>query len=155
VKANQIKTPRGNGKGDIVMKRIFAIALFAASSLAVVGNLSAQDHRVNATIPFDFTLNKKVLPAGSYIISSLSANAVEVRNVNGHIAELSAVRSGDKQSTNPVLVFQKYGNQYFLSEVLGPSSALNVVVPRSKREQRVRREEATLQESSQILIALR
>ena len=137
------------------MKRIIAIALFAASSFAAVGNLSAQDHMVKATIPFDFTLNKKVLPAGSYIISSLSPNAVEVRNVKAHIAELSAVRSADKQSTNSVLVFQKYGSQYFLSEVLGPSSALNVAVPRSKREQRVRREEATLRENSQILIALR
>jgi hypothetical protein len=54
-----------------------------------------------------------------------------------------------------VLVFQKYGNQYFLSEVLGPSTSLNVAIPRSKREQSVRREEATLRESSQILIALK
>jgi len=137
------------------MKRIFAIALFAASSLAAVGNLSAQDHMVRATIPFDFILNKKVLPAGSYAISSLSPNAVEVRNLKGHMAEVSAVLADDKQSTNPVLVFQKYGNQYFLSEVLGPSSALNVAVPRSKREQRARRQEAILRESSQTLIALK
>jgi hypothetical protein len=142
-------------KGDIVMKRIIAIALFAASSFAAVGTLSAQDPTVKATIPFDFTLNKKVLPAGSYIISSLSPNAVEVRNVKGHVAELSGVRSGDKQSTNPVLVFQKYGNQYFLSEVRGPSSTLNVAIPRSKREQSVSRDDATLRESSQILLALK
>ena len=36
------------------MKRIIAIALFAASSLAAVGNLSAQDHMVNPKPALDF-----------------------------------------------------------------------------------------------------
>jgi hypothetical protein len=135
------------------MKRIIAIALFAASSLAAAGNLSAQDHMVKANIPFDFTVSGKVLPAGTYTISSLSPNAIQVRNANGHVAELSIVRDDDKRSTTPVLVFQRYGNQYFLHEILA-ANAMNVTVPRSKREQR-RQQEAKLQESNQTLIALK
>ena len=135
------------------MKRIIAIALFAASSLAAAGNLSAQEHMVKANIPFDFTVNNNVLPAGTYTISSLSPSAVQVRNVNGHIAELSLVQNDDKRSTTPVLVFQRYGNQYFLHEILA-ANAMNVAVPRSKREQR-RLQEAKLQESNQTLIALK
>ena len=135
------------------MKRIIAIALFAASSLAAAGNLSAQEHMVKANIPFDFTVNNKVLPAGTYTISSLSPNAVEVRNMNGHIAELSLVQNDDKRSKTPVLVFQRYGSQYFLHEILAANS-LNVTVPASKREQR-RQQEAKLQESGQTLIALK
>jgi hypothetical protein len=135
------------------MKRIIAIALFAASSLAAAGNLSAQEHTVKANIPFDFTVNNKVLPAGTYTISSLSPNAVQVRNVNGHIAELSLVQNDDKRSKTPVLVFQRYGSQYFLHEILA-ANALNVTVPASKREQR-RQQEAKLQESNQTLIALK
>ena len=135
------------------MKRIFAIALFAASSLAAAGNLSAQEHMVKANIPFDFTLNNNVLPAGTYTISSLSPNAVQVRNVNGHVAELSLVQNDDKRSKTPVLVFQRYGNQYFLHEILA-ANALNVTVPRSKRELR-RQQEAKLQESNQTLVALK
>ena len=135
------------------MKRIIAIALFAASSLAAAGNLSAQDHMVKANIPFDFTVNDKVLPAGTYTISSLSPNAVQVRNVNGRIAELSLVQNDDKRSTTPVLVFQRYGNQYFLHEILA-ANAMNVTVPRSKREQR-RLQEATLRENNQTLVALK
>jgi hypothetical protein len=135
------------------MKRIIAIALFAASSLAAAGNLSAQDHMVKANIPFDFTVSDKVLPAGTYTISSLSPNAIQVRNANGHVAELSIVRDDDKRSTTPVLVFQRYGNQYFLHEILA-ANAMNVTVPRSKREQR-RQQEAKLQESNQTLIALK
>ena len=135
------------------MKRIFAIALFAASSLAAAGNLSAQDHMVKANIPFDFTLNNDVLPAGTYTISSLSQYAVMVRNENGHVAEFSAVHNEDKRSTTPVLVFQRYGNQYFLHEILA-ANVMNVAVPRSKREQR-RQQEAKVQESNQTLIALK
>jgi hypothetical protein len=135
------------------MKRIIAIALFAASSLAAAGNLSAQDHMVKANIPFDFTVSGKVLPAGSYTISSLSPDAVQVRNVNGHVAELSLVQNDDKRSTTPVLVFQRYGNQYFLHEILA-ANAMNVTVPRSKREQR-RLQEATLRENNQTLVALK
>jgi hypothetical protein len=135
------------------MKRIIAIALFAASSLAAAGNLSAQEHMVKANIPFDFTVNNNVLPAGTYTISSLSPSAVQVRNVNGHVAELSLVQNDDKRSATPVLVFQRYGNQYFLHEILA-ANAMNVTVPRSKREQR-RLQEAKLQESNQTLIALK
>ena len=135
------------------MKRIIAIALFAASSLAAAGNLSAQEHVVKANIPFDFTVNNNVLPAGTYTISSLSPSAVQVRNVNGHVAEMSLVQNDDKRSKTPVLVFQRYGNQYFLHEILA-ANAMNVAVPRSKREQR-RLQEAKLQESNQTLIALK
>lgn len=133
------------------MKRIFAIALFVASSLAAAGNLSAQDHLVKANIPFDFTVQNRVLPAGTYEISSLSPYAVEVRNVNGHIAVLSTVDNDDKRSTTRMLVFQRDGNQYLLHEIL-TTDALNVTVPTSKREQR--RLQAASRESSQTLIAL-
>jgi hypothetical protein len=135
------------------MKRIIAIALFAASSLAAAGNLSAQEHTVKANIPFDFTVNNNVLPAGTYTISSISPYVVQVRNVNGHIAEFSAVHNDDQRSKTPVLIFQRYGNQYFLHEILA-ANALNVAVPPSKREQR-RLQEATLRESNQTLIALK
>jgi hypothetical protein len=133
------------------MKRIIAIALFTASSLAAAGNLSAQDTWVKANIPFDFTVNNKVLPAGTYTISSLSPYAVEVRNVKGHIAEFRAVHD-NKRSTTPVLVFQRYGNQYFLHEILA-TNALNVAVSPSKRERTL--QEAALRESNQTLIALK
>ena len=135
------------------MKRVIAIALFAASSIAAANNLSAQDHMVKANIPFDFTVNDKVLPAGTYTIASLSPYAIEVRNVKGHIAEFSAVHNDDKRSTTPMLVFQRYGNQYFLHEILA-TNALNVAVPPSKRERRWL-QEATLRESNQTLVALK
>ena len=48
--------------------------------------------------------------------------------MKGHIAEFSAAHSDDKRSTTPVLIFQRYGNQYFLHEILA-ANAPNVAVP--------------------------
>ena len=137
------------------MKRIIAIALFAASSLAAAGTLSAQDHKTKANIPFAFTVGSRTLPAGNYTISSLSRNGVAVQNDQSHMVAVSSVYDSDKQSPNGVLVFERYGNQYFLEEILGPSNAMNVSVPHSKREQSAQREEAATREHTQTLVALK
>jgi hypothetical protein len=137
------------------MKRIFAITLFAASSLAAAGNLSAQDHQMKANIPFAFTMGSRTLPAGSYTISSPSRNVVVVRNDENRMAAASTVYVSDKQSPNGVLVFERYGHQYFLEEILGPSSAMNVSVPRSKAERSAQREQAALREGTQTLVAMK
>jgi hypothetical protein len=137
------------------MKRIIAIALFAAASFAGAGTLSAQDHQAKANIPFAFTVDSTTLPAGSYTISLLSRNAVAVQNDQNRLVVVSCVHDSDKQSPNGVLVFKRYGNQYFLEEILGPSNAMNVSVPRSKREQSAQREEAAIREGTQTLIALK
>ena len=136
------------------MKRILAITLFAASSLAAAGNLSAQNHQMKANIPFAFTMGSKTLPAGSYTISSLSSNAVTVRNNQNRMAAITTVYDSGKQSPNSVLVFHRYGDQYFLEAILSPN-AMNVSVPRCKREQSAQREEAALREGTQTLVALK
>ena len=136
------------------MNRIFAIALFAASSLAAAGNLSAQNHQMKANIPFAFTMGSKTLPAGSYTISSLSSNAVTVRNNQNRMAAITTVYDSGKQSPNSVLVFHRYGDQNFLEAILSPN-AMNVSVPRCKREQSAQREEAGLREGTETLVALK
>ncbi len=54
------------------MKRNFAIALFALSTLAAAGKAVAQDLAVQATVPFEFTVGGKLLPADTYTITSTS-----------------------------------------------------------------------------------
>ena len=136
------------------MKRIFAIALFAASSLAAAGNLSAQNYQMKANIPFAFTMGSKTLPAGSYTVSSPMPYVVTVRNNQNHLGAASAVHDSDKQSRNSVLVFNRYGDQYFLKEILSPN-AMNVSVPRCKREKSAQRQEAALREGTETLVAMK
>ena len=137
------------------MKRITTMLLFTLAVCAAVGNVSAQDHAVTANVPFHFRVGISMLPSGSYTITSDSPNVVVIRNGEQHIAILSTVYAGGKDSKKNVLVFNKYGDQYFLHEILSSSSGVNLEFPASKLEKKVQHEEARLQGGGdEILVAL-
>jgi len=138
------------------MKRITATALFTLAALVTAGGAMAQGRAVRATVPFDFTLGDKLLPAGNYEITSPSDGVIEVQNRDRHVTILSTSNYDSRQSRNgSKLVFDKYGDQYFLSEILCSSSAINVSLPRSRAEKDARQHEAMLPNASQVFIAAR
>jgi len=137
------------------MKKISAIALLALGSLVSVGSASAQDHAIRATVPFDFAVGSKVLPAGAYTIEPTSADSVLIWNSEKHISVISRAYAGDKESITSKLVFNKYGDQYFLREILASSINVNLEPPTSKLEKRVRSSPvARLNGGEQVLVAL-
>jgi hypothetical protein len=136
------------------MKRIAAIALFTIASFVTAGKVMAQDHAVRATVPFDFTVGDKLLPSGTYTITSDSANVIMIRNRDKHVAILSLASYESNESRNGgKLVFDKYGDQYFLHEILCQSAEMNMSLPISKQEKRARVQEAMLNSNSQVFIA--
>lgn len=48
------------------MNRIAAIAVFAGATLMTASSARAQGSVVKANVPFNFTVNDTVLPAGNY-----------------------------------------------------------------------------------------
>jgi hypothetical protein len=59
------------------------------------------------------------------------------------------------ESKTGELVFNKYGDQYFLREILCSQAAMNMSVPASKQEKRARAQEASLSHSGQqVYLAL-
>jgi hypothetical protein len=136
------------------MKRITATALFTLAALVTAGGVMAQGRAVRATVPFDFTVGDKLLPAGNYEISKPSAGIIELQSRDNHVTMLAAANYDSHESRNgSKLVFDKYGDQYFLSEILCQPSAINVRVPLSKAEQHARMQQAMLQTSNQIYVA--
>jgi hypothetical protein len=134
-----------------------AIALFVAS-LFITAGVWAQ--AVKATVPFDFTIDKTTLPAGTYIISSTSSDHEVLRISDQKHVHLLTTALMD-QSSDPkrnVLVFHKYGNQYFLSEIRSKdSSSMNLRLPVWNAEKRARAaqtQEAGIPLSSDVLVAL-
>jgi hypothetical protein len=140
------------------MKRITSItsiALFALVSLVTVGSISAQERAVKANVPFDFTVGDKLLPAGTYMISTENANVIKIQSSDRRVAILSTTTSDGKESKTAELVFNKYGDQYFLHEILCSSADMNMAVPASKQEKRARTQEASLSNSGQqVYLAL-
>jgi len=138
------------------MKRTTAITLLAIANLAMAGTSFAQSNGVRATVPFDFTVANKVLPSGTYTLAPESGNpnVIVIRSHDKPIAALSIVQQdGNKSPNGGKLVFHKYGGQYFLSEILCDRADLNVELPTSKKEKRAQLQQATLESSSQTVVA--
>jgi hypothetical protein len=121
------------------------LSMIAASALiAVTGVTSAhaQDARVKAHIPFAFTVSGATLPAGDYDLApAISPEVWEIRSEQGSPTAFAAVRQGDTNTEDSAkLVFNRYGDSYFLSEIrcLGETTE----VPASKAERALKREMA-------------
>ena len=137
------------------MKRMTSIALFAVVGSITIGIASAQEQAVKADVPFDFTVANKLVPAGTYTISAESYGVIKIQNSDRQLAVLTTTTHDANESTTAKLVFNKIGNQYFLSEVLCSSADMNMSVPASKAEKRAREQEASLQNSTQVFVALK
>ena len=115
-----------------------ALAILAAALIVSVPLVQAQS-RVNADVPFAFSLQDKAMPAGNYQIIA-RGQALEVRNLDTEHGQL-LVKQMSVQSTkdqSPKLVFHKYGDQYFLSQIWYGDSHYGVGFAESKREKEVK-----------------
>lgn len=139
------------------MNRITAIAFFALGTLVAASSAVAQEHAVKATVPFDFTVGSAHVAAGTYTISSASersSGAIVLRNDTGKVTILAMAYADGKQSQAGKLVFDKWGDQYFLREILCANVDMNLELPVSKAEKRVGSQEASLPHDNQVFIAL-
>jgi hypothetical protein len=155
---NQVKANQGLTKrGETAMKSIAKLAFFAIANLALVGSSYAQSNGVQATVPFDFTVSNKLLPAGTYSIKQQrGTHVIEIRNRYKAYAALTIVdQDGNRSPKGGRLLFNRYGDQYFLSEILCDDADMNYKLPTSKTEKKTRLDEARLKTASQTLVAAR
>jgi hypothetical protein len=145
---------------EIVMKNIAAVALFIAATFISAGPAPAQDHQAKATVPFYFTVGNQTLPSGTYTIGSASTdrNLITMRNWDKKVTVMSLghPNQGNSGQDNR-LVFHKYGNQYFLSEIRSDGASIDIHFPTTKAEKqaKVHAEEARLSVDDPVLIALK
>ena len=137
------------------MKRITAIALFALATL-VAGSAMAQERAVKATVPFDFTVGSAHIPAGTYTIMSTSTSTlIELRSDTGKVHIFGAAYPDGKQWNRSSLVFDRYGDRYFLHEIRCSNSAMNLELPVTKWEKQAQQQQASLeQHTDEVFIAL-
>ena len=88
-------------------------------------------------IPFDFTVQGKTLPAGKYTIEPNRRDYDKVwvvRSKDGGTSVLfatSRVQSSETQESAK-LIFLRYGDQYFLSQIWTPGSQSGRELPRPR-----------------------
>lgn len=118
------------------MKLLSKLAVTSAVlALTFVSIANAQTMRVS--IPFGFSAGDKVLPAGEYRVElNRSANRMLVNDVNGKDGCFLAVKvyreSGAVERGS--LIFNRYGDRYFLAQVNAPGASQEALVFSNRTE---------------------
>ncbi|HET6976387.1 MAG TPA: hypothetical protein VFI24_08695 [Pyrinomonadaceae bacterium] len=132
------------------MKKLFSvIAMGCLLSLMLVGSAQAQlpGTEIRASIPFDFTVRGKTLPAGEYEITRIGDEPADLlmRNVNHKHENIVFETEPEVSRRTPrrnVLVFNRYGDSYFLEEVVTAGEQTGRELTPSHAERTLRRDMA-------------
>ena len=111
------------------------VTLSIIVTLAVAG-FAALGGKLEAKVPFDFNVNGKTLPAGEYTIEpSTNGSLLMIRNwKTGQAAASIARATKDNNDGKPQLIFRRYGQQYFLAQVISPTRVNELMKSKAERE---------------------
>ena len=124
------------------MKRQILQIAGVLALLMVAGSAYAQSVNLKATVPFNFAIEGRTLPAGNYSIQSMDSASGRVLLVRGDQKDSTSLimthaveaRQASKQTK---LVFRQYGTRYFLSQVWMEGDASGHEFKQSPREKEV------------------
>ena len=122
-----------------VLMKFVALSVIALAS--AVGSTQGQSlaYKLRATIPFDFVVGGKSLPAGEYSVGRAQGSGDTVLLISSADGRANAIRlsrpvvSGFMNSKGK-LVFHRYGEQYFLSQVWPAGASTGRELAKSRRE---------------------
>lgn len=115
---------------------VFALAIYPAEAHAqIIGNLEAN-------IPFQFYAGNTKLPAGDYriqVLDNSDLTFMEISSMDGSVSALFQVRDAE---TNPEpaqseLIFNKYGDRYFLAKLFDEGNPEGSQVAESSYEKKI------------------
>ena len=120
---------------SVLVLSVFALTIFAGKAHAqIVGDLDVD-------IPFQFHAGNARLPAGKYRIHVLDGSdltVMEITSADGSTSALFQVQESDANSApaKSELIFNKYGNRYFLAKLFdeGNPSGSKVVESRYEKQ---------------------
>ena len=137
------------------MKRFSVMALVVLGGAFTAASLRAQNHEVRADLRFSFAVGSKQFPAGHYTFLTGPRYTTVIPNTDNEVLTLSKTEEAfHAVGRLNILVFNKYGDDYFLREIRSPSIAMNVEIPQSKLEKQIRVQAAGLG-PNQTLLALK
>jgi hypothetical protein len=97
---------------------------------------------VEATIPFQFHAGNAKFPAGEYrihVMDNSDLSVMEISSMDGSVSALFQVQQADTNSdpAKTELIFNKYGNRYFLAKLFDEGNPSGSQVVESRYEKKV------------------
>jgi hypothetical protein len=121
---------------SLVAAVIAAITVAPAAAQAI--------NSIKVDVPFNFTSGSSEFPAGKYTIEQVSGrgtSAITIRSENGKAIGMLICSSAQTLSPKDVtsVVFNRYGDHYFLSQIWTAGETTGIEIPRSSMERRFQR----------------
>ena len=125
--------------------------MIAATLVFVAGVATANGqsgNRLTAQVPFEFIVGDAILASGQYDIHAITdaGDVVQIKNARakGAAMRLTGPTEQQKSKTYARLVFHRYGNRYFLSQVWMNGERVGRELSKSKQERAIERELAAI-----------
>ena len=138
---------------QIVKSSAMLVLLIGLAFVVTAIPANGQSPMVAADVPFNFIVGNKNLAAGKYRVDELTSIG-EVLRINSRDLKSSAVTMSitierERGNNTAKLVFHRYGNTYFLTEIWGADS-YGRQLPKSSRERSLERELASIPSKSDL-----
>lgn len=120
---------------QLLVALLLSTPLLANAQVSHKGAIAGQ-------VPFEFVVGDRVVPAGRYIVQAAptAADTILIRNSSAAISLFSSLTFGEARAIPETheLVFHKYGDRYFLSEIRVAGNRVAYEVPMSREETELR-----------------
>ena len=129
---------------SLLIALVFALTIYPAKAKAqIIGDLEVN-------IPFAFHAGNTKLPAGNYRIHMLDNSdltVMEISSADGSTSALFEVQEAEANATpaKSELIFNKYGNRYFLAKLFDEGNPSGSKVIESRYEKKVSQSTAEAQ----------
>ena len=122
------------------------VTLALAAASAVVANGQSKQKLI-AQVPFDFVVAEKTLRAGEYHVRAVNqdGDAISIKSIDGdQVLRLSSPKERSDRQMTAKLVFHRYGNTYFLSQIWMAGESTGRELPKTRGELATERELKTV-----------
>jgi hypothetical protein len=130
-----------------ITKAFVMVSLVSLLTLAAAVRSAQAQSRINytANIPFEFTVGNTTLPPGLYTVTEIkTADGAAILQVKAKgqdgVFRLTDRVQVNKPRAKTVLVFNQYGEQYFLAEMWRRGESEGRLVRKSNRERAIESE---------------
>jgi predicted TIM-barrel fold metal-dependent hydrolase len=110
------------------------------ASLILLATTAFAQSSVEANVPFAFQVGTTTLPAGHYqVVEDHLRKTVVVRNLQTDAtAQRQVEQDVARDAARFKMVFHHFGNEYFLAEIHGSADTLDLTLPTTKEERKLR-----------------
>jgi hypothetical protein len=148
---------------EVVMKKEMLKSFIMLTLTITLACLTAQaqaPNQMKADVPFRFIIGGQTLPAGEYTVRYVNQdsgkNALLFKSTDGktsRIVNMNTTQSVESQM-KASLVFNQYGDQYFLSEVWTGGDQYGLSLPESRAERQLKNGDLSMVETKRVTVAL-